>query len=204
MLKGIKWLGHATFRLEDGGKVIYIDPWEIKTKETADLICITHSHYDHLSAIDVKKLQGKATAIVVPADGAKSLWGNVKTVKPGDKVEANGIRIEAVPAYNISKQFHPKKNSWVGYIITLSDGRRIYHSGDTDFIPEMKAIKTDIAALAIGGTYTMDAEEAAQAANAIKPKIAIPMHWGKIVGSKSDVEAFKKNCQVEVAVLEAE
>jgi len=195
MMEGIEWLGHATFRLVKAGKTVYIDPWKIKSKETADVICITHSHYDHLSVEDVKKLQGKDTIVVATADSAKMLSGNVKIAKPGDKIEANGVKIEAVAAYNINKQFHPKANGWVGYVITLPDGTRFYHAGDTDYIPEMKAVKADIAAFPIGGTYTMNAQEAAKAANEIRPKVAIPMHWGTIIGSESDAETFKRNCQ---------
>lgn len=202
MLEGIEWLGHATFKLTRGGKTIYVDPWHIKAKDAADVICVTHSHYDHLSVEDVKKLQGKDTVIVATADSAKQLSGNIKVVKPGDKIEANGIKIEAVAAYNANKQFHPKANGWAGYVITLPDGTRFYHPGDTDFIPEMKAVETDIAVFPVGGTYTMDAQEAAKAANAIQPKIAVPMHWGTIVGSETDAETFKKNCQVEVMILE--
>lgn len=202
MLEGIEWLGHATFKLAKGGKTVYIDPWKIRSKDTADLICITHSHYDHLSVEDIKKLQGKDTVIVATADSAKTIPGNAKIVKPGDKVEVNDIKVEAVAAYNVNKQFHPKANGWVGYIITLPDGTRFYHAGDTDYIPEMKDVKTDIAVFPVGGTYTMDAQEAAKAANAIRPKLAIPMHWGTIVGSERDAETFKKNCQVEVVILE--
>lgn len=201
MLEGIEWLGHATFKLTKGGKTVYIDPWKIKSKDNADVICITHSHYDHLSVDDVKKLQGKDTVIVATADSAKHLSGSIKVVKPGDRIEANGIRIEAVAAYNISKQFHPKSNGWVGYVITLPDGTRFYHPGDTDFIPEMKSVKADIAVFPVGGTYTMDAQEAATAANTIRPKLAIPMHWGTIVGNENDAETFKKNCQVEAVIL---
>jgi len=195
MTEGIEWLGHATFRLAKAGKIVYIDPWKIKSKETADVICVTHSHYDHLSVEDVKKLQGKDTIVVATADSAKMLSGNVKIVKPGDKIEANGVKVEAVAAYNINKQFHPKANGWVGYVITLPDGTRFYHAGDTDYIPEMKAVKADIAAFPIGGTYTMNAQEAAKAANEIRSKVAIPMHWGTIIGNESDAETFKRNCQ---------
>ncbi|KPK40557.1 MAG: Zn-dependent hydrolase [Omnitrophica WOR_2 bacterium SM23_29] len=202
MLEGIEWLGHATFKLVKGGKVVYIDPWNIRTKDSADVICITHSHYDHLSVEDIKKLQGKDTIIVATADSVKAISGNIKVVKPGDKIEANSIKIEVVAAYNVNKQFHPKVNGWVGYIITLPDGTRFYHAGDTDYIPEMKDVRADIAAFPVGGTYTMDAQEAAKAANAIRPKILIPMHWGAIVGSRKDAEAFKKRCQGEVVILE--
>lgn len=202
MLEGIEWLGHAAFKLTKGGKTIYIDPWKIRSKDIADVICITHSHYDHLSIEDVRKLQGEGTVVVATGDSAKQLSGNVKVVKPGDNIEANGIKIKVVAAYNIDKQFHPKSNGWVGYVITLPDGTRFYHPGDTDYIPEMKTMKADIAVFPVGGTYTMNAQEAAEAANTIRPKLAIPMHWGTIVGSESDAEIFKKKCQVEAVILE--
>lgn len=202
MLEAIEWLGHATFKLTRGGKTIYIDPWKIRTKDIADVVCITHSHYDHLSVEDVKKLQGEKTIVVATADSARQLSGNVRVIKPGDAIEVDGVKIEAVAAYNVNKQFHPKANGWVGFIITLPDGTRFYHPGDTDYIPEMKNVKADIAVFPVGGTYTMDAREAAKAANTIRPKIAIPMHWGTIIGSETDAKIFKENCQVEVSILE--
>ena len=124
-------------------------------------------------------------------------------MKPGDSLSVEGIKIEAVPAYNIGKQFHPKTSGWVGYIVTIG-GQRIYHPGDTDLIPEMEKIKADVALLPVGGTYTMTAEEAAEAANKIKPRVAVPMHFGTIVGSIKDAEKFKEKCQVPVQILKAE
>ena len=124
-------------------------------------------------------------------------------MKPGESTTANGVKIEAVPAYNINKQFHPKSNNWVGYIFTL-DGQRIYQAGDTDAIPEMKNVKADVVLMPVGGTYTMTAQEAAEATNAINPKLAIPMHWGKIVGSANDAETFKKLVKCEVQILKLE
>lgn len=202
VVKNIKWLGHDTFRVESGVTVIYTDPFEIKNPEAADLILITHDHFDHLSVSDIKKLQTDKTTVVVAQDGAKKIKGNVKVVKPGDKISVSGIDIEVVPAYNTNKQFHPKANGWVGYIFTV-DGNRIYIAGDTDFIPEMKNFKVDIALLPVSGTYVMTADEAAQAALAIKPKLAIPMHYGSIIGSEADAEEFKKllGGKVEVLIL---
>jgi L-ascorbate metabolism protein UlaG (beta-lactamase superfamily) len=200
MLEGISWLGHASFKLAKQKTIVYIDPWKIKEKEPADIILITHSHYDHCSPEDIKKIQKDNTILVAPLDCAPILKGNVKIISPGEKLTIQGIEIEAIPAYNKGKPFHPKSSNFVGYVITIS-GLKIYHAGDTDFIPEMEKLNIDIALFPIGGTYTMNAEEAASAVNCIKPKVAIPMHYGGIAGSKNDAEKFKKLCQVEVEIL---
>ena len=204
MTGNIHWLGHDTFRIE-GEQLIYTDPFKIKKKDTAGIILITHEHYDHCSAEDVKKLQGPETVIVTPADCASKLQGNVKIVKPGDKIEVRGVQIEAVPSYNTNKQFHTKDRGWVGYVFTVK-GQRIYIAGDTDRIPEMKNISTDIALLPVSGTYVMTADEAAQAALDIKPKVAIPMHYGSIVGTKEDARKFaeKLKGKIEVVILPEE
>jgi len=202
MLENIKWLGHASFKITNE-KVIYIDPWNLRKKDQADIILITHPHYDHLSVADISKIQTRDTVIVTTADGAQKLKGNVKKVKPGDFLTVKEVKIEVVPAYNIGKNFHPKENEWVGFIIEVG-GKRIYHSGDTDFIPEMEKLKVDVALLPVGGTYTMNAEEAAKAAKSINPQIAIPMHYGDIVGSIDDAEGFKKTSPVKVKILKKE
>jgi L-ascorbate metabolism protein UlaG (beta-lactamase superfamily) len=192
MLDRMKWLGHDTFKIESGGKVIYTDPFQLKEGlPKADLILITHEHYDHCSPDDVKKITKDGTVIVAPGDCEGKLPGNVRTVKPGDRLTEMGVDIEAVPSYNTNKQFHPKFNKWVGYIFTV-EGKRIYLAGDTDRIPEMKNFRCDIALLPVSGTYVMTAAEAAMAAEDINPEVAVPMHYASIVGTEEDAEKFKK------------
>ncbi len=204
-INNIHWLGHASFRIEDNKKEIYIDPWKISEKSPkADMIFITHGHYDHFSPEDIAKIRTKKTILVAPKNIAGQFHGNVIAVEPGKTYEIGSLKVTTVPAYNINKKFHPKENGWVGYIITLSNGERIYHSGDTDFIPEMKKIVADVAMMPCGGTYTMTAAEVAEAANSFKPKILIPMHWGDIVGSKADAEEVKKLYKGETVILKPE
>jgi len=204
MLKDIHWLGHDTFKIT-GEKVIYTDPFKIKKADSADIILITHEHYDHCSPEDVKKIQGPNTVIVTVSDCAKKLSGKIKIVKPGDKINVEGIEIEAVPSYNTNKQFHVKERGWVGYIFTVK-GQRIYMAGDTDHIPEMKNYKCDIALLPVSGTYVMTADEAVKAALDIKPKIAIPMHYGSIVGDKNDAKKFADGLKgkIEAVIMQEE
>ncbi|MBF0553988.1 MAG: MBL fold metallo-hydrolase [Nitrospirae bacterium] len=189
MLDNITWFGHDTFKIT-GGHVVYTDPYKIKKPDTADLILITHSHFDHCSPDDAAKVTGDKTVIIAPKDCAAKLRGNIKIAAPGNKFTAAGIEIEAVPAYNTNKNFHPKSNGWVGYIFTL-DGKRYYLAGDTDLIPDMMYVKDIYAAfLPVSGTYVMTAEEAAHAACDIAPKFAVPMHYGEVVGTIKDAERF--------------
>lgn len=201
----VHWLGHASFRIEDQGKNIYIDPWKLKPGHPkADLILITHSHYDHLSGDDVASLLTPKTVIAATPDCQKGLHKTFTPVEPGQTHSLASWKVESVPAYNLDKDFHPKKNRWVGYIVTLSTGERIFHAGDTDLTPDLKTVKADVALLPCGGTYTMTADEAADAANAMKPKVVIPMHWGDIVGSMADAEQVKKRFKGEVVIMTPE
>ncbi|MGO9611883.1 MAG: MBL fold metallo-hydrolase [Dissulfurispiraceae bacterium] len=205
MIKNVHLLGHDTFKII-GEKVIYTDPFKLKKKDNADIILITHEHYDHCSPDDIKKIQGPHTVIVTTSDCAKKLSGTIKIIKPNETLTVEGIKIEAVPAYNTNKQFHTKDKGWVGFIITTM-GSRLYLAGDTDYIPEMKTFKDiDIALLPVSGTYVMTAEEATLAALDIKPKIAVPMHYGSIVGDKDDAKRFAAALRgkVEVIILNEE
>ncbi len=203
----ISWLGHDGFLLEKDKKIV-IDPFKLIDSIPADIVLITHDHPDHCSIADLKKVVSDNTIIFLPADCISSLAGRVggKTVilEPGRKVTVQGITIEAVPAYNLNKPFHPKDNQWLGYIITINNVR-IYHAGDTDRIPEMRGLfgKVDVALLPVSGQYTMTAEEAAMAAAEINPKIAIPMHYGAgVIGTINDAEKFKSLCKCDVKILE--
>jgi len=201
LLSGITWLGHDSFRIAAPGVVIYVDPWKLQKADGADLILITHEHHDHFSPADVEKLRKPDTTILTIQQVAAQLKGDVQVVKPGDKVEVKGITVAAVAAYNPAKQFHPRSAGHVGYVLTVG-GRRIYHAGDTDMIPEMDRLEVDVALLPVGGKYTMTATEAAEAADKIKPKVAVPMHWGDIIGTRADAEDFKKRSRVPVVILD--
>ena len=198
----IKWLGHASFEIKVNEKVIYIDPYFGEYKDKADIILISHGHYDHSSAEKVEDVMVDDTIILTTKDVASQLDGTAMSI--GDKKEIDDIKIEAVPAYNIGKSFHPK-GSGLGFIIE-ADKKKVYFAGDSDLIPEMKKIKADVVLLPVGGTYTMNAEEAAEAVLAIRPNIAIPMHFGSgIVGTIDDAELFKEKVEekshIQVRIL---
>ncbi|MBI2984105.1 MAG: MBL fold metallo-hydrolase [Candidatus Kerfeldbacteria bacterium] len=200
----LHWYGHDAFQISNGQITVYLDPWKLPAgAEPADFVCITHEHFDHCSVEDVEKVAATTTAVIAPRVCANQpLPGKRTVLQPGERLEMKGVIIEAVPAYNIGKRFHPPADRRVGYILAI-DGWRIYHAGDTDLIPEMDHIHCDIALLPVSGTYVMTADEAAQAAVRIKPKIAIPMHYGTIIGSVDDAKKFKSlvPAGIEVRVL---
>jgi L-ascorbate metabolism protein UlaG (beta-lactamase superfamily) len=202
-LNGVKlhWLGHDGYKITVQDKInIYIDPYQISrshhNKKDADIVLISHNHYDHLSIDDLKQVVSNNTTVVAATECIEQLKdispAETREVAPGDKISIHDITIETVPAYNTNKHFHPKADGKVGFIIALNN-MRIYHTGDTDDIPEMSTTKPDIALVPVSGTYVMTAEEAAKAVNEkIKPKkVAVPMHYGSIVGSEKDAAKFK-------------
>ena len=196
----IELLGHASFRLRYKDHIIYIDPYEIEQGQKGDLILITHEHYDHCSPSDIEKVSNDDTLIITTEKAARKLRGNIRITKPGDVIRLAEIVIESVMAYNKDKPFHPVGQG-VGFIITINN-TRIYHTGDTDFIYEMKKIKDiDIAFLPVSGVYVMNADEAAEAVEYIRPKVAIPMHYGSIVGSLTEAEMFAEMAECEVKIL---
>ena len=198
MLKGIECLGHSTIKINKDNKIIYIDPYNISDGiNDADYIFITHNHYDHFSEEDIKKVKNNETIIIITEDlytnTLKSGFNgmNIITVKPNENYQVEGIKFSTIPAYNTNKTFHPKENNWVGYIMEL-EGSKYYIAGDTDITEENKKVKCDVAFVPVGGTYTMDFKEAAHLINEIKPKIAVPIHYGSIVGTKQDATDFVK------------
>jgi L-ascorbate metabolism protein UlaG (beta-lactamase superfamily) len=195
MLDRFTWFRQSAFRYADDERTIYIDPWGTgENAPPANLILITHAHFDHLQPDEIDRLSAGGAKIVAPRDVAAELAGDVTAVSPGDSYEVAGVKFTTVPAYNIAEErlkMHPRANRWVGYVLELPDGT-YFHAGDTDHTPELDRVKTDVAFLPIGGTYTMDAAEAAGLAKSIGPRIAVPMHFGFVVGSRSDGERFRE------------
>ncbi|MBO7401694.1 MAG: MBL fold metallo-hydrolase [Lachnospiraceae bacterium] len=196
MTENIRVYKQNSIRIDAGDSVIYADPFQMEeAPHDATFILITHDHYDHFDPESVKKVSTGKTVLVVPekmekkAGEVASSVGRIVTVKPGASENVDGLELETVPAYNILKPFHPKGAGWVGYILNVC-GKRIYIAGDTDATKEAKAVKCDIALVPVGGTYTMDAAKAAELVNTIKPEVAIPVHYGSVVGSVKDGETF--------------
>jgi len=214
----INWLGHAGFKIKNS-KIIYIDPYMVKEQtEKADILLITHGHYDHCSLEDMKKVVKAGTKVFITADAQSKLARfdiplDVTIVEPDQDYEIGGIKISTFRSYNLDKHFHPKEESWVGYLIKVNR-IIVYHSGDSDVIPEMQKLtgyhqpeKKFVALLPVGGRYTMTAEEAVEAAKIIKPTLAIPMHWGSIVGTEDDAKEFVDLCKdegINAEILEKE
>ncbi len=197
MLENVEVLYHSSIKIKDN-KIIYIDPFKIdKDYNDADIVFITHDHYDHYSAEDIDKVINENTIIIIPEELLTKILRKginknaVITVESNKEYMVQGIKFETIPAYNTNKTFHPKENGWVGYIITLDD-IRYYIAGDTDITKENRKVKCDVAFVPVGGTYTMNYSEAAELVNIIKPKIAVPIHYGSVVGTKQDATDFIK------------
>ncbi len=207
MLERFTWFKQAAYRWQSDDLVVYIDPWGVTGDIPADVVFITHAHFDHFQPEEIERLRKPSTRIVAPADVAKELSGDVTAVAPGESLDVAGLKVRTVPAYNVAEErleMHPKANRWVGYVLGLG-GATYYHAGDTDHAPELDEIRTDVAFLPIGGTFTMDAHEAGGLARSIAPQVAVPMHYGFVVGSPADAEAFRKEAEpVRVEVLSPE
>ncbi len=192
----LELLGHAAFRIEGAGVTLYIDPFRIgREYGDGDLVLCTHDHFDHCSPEDIARV-ARGDAVIVAPGNCRAKLGGLKQEKvivgAGERREVKGVGVLAVPAYNVNKPYHPRDYGGLGYVVELG-GVRVYHAGDTDLIPEMRELgEVDVALLPVSGTYVMTAEEAAEAVRVIRPKVAIPMHYGVIVGSRSDAERFKE------------
>lgn len=210
LLDHLRWLGHDSFLLEEP-VTIYLDPWHLPGGlPKADIVLISHEHGDHCSPEDVAKVQSSSTVVFASEGAASQLQGDVRIMHPGDEATIAGITVRAVPAYNVDKfrapgrPFHPKEALHNGYLLEVGD-ERLYFAGDTDCIPEMAEVVCDVALLPVSGTYVMTAEEAAQAAAMIAPRVAVPMHYGAgIVGTNEDAERFKELYSGEVRIRDAE
>ena len=199
MVEKIHWLGHDSFCVQ-GSRVVYFDPWDVADEPKADIILISHEHFDHCSPEDVAKIARPDTVIITEPESAAKLSGDVRVMAPGETLEVGGVRITGVPSYNTDKDFHPQAKNWLGFVVAM-DGVTIYHTGDADYIPEMDGLDVDIALIPVSGTYVMDVDMAVKAARAIGPQIAVPMHYGKIVGSEDDARAFAEALAGEIAVV---
>jgi len=206
MLEKFTWYKQSAYKWKGGGITVYLDPWGLRDKEDpADVIFITHAHADHFEPADIEKIEKKTTQFVAPRDVAEKLSGNVKAIKPGESLEVGGIKFETVPAYSTVEhrlQTHPKRNNWVGYILSL-DGQRYWFSGDGDPNPDIEKIKTDVALICVGGDpYVMDPSEAAGVVRKIRPQLAVPNHYGFVVGVASDGERFAREAApVKVEIM---
>ncbi len=213
LANALHWLGHAGFRVDAGAATVYIDPYRVTGGPEADIILITHDHYDHFAPLAIERLSGRNTRVVAPASVAERLPGHVTRLAPGEGIEeevARGVEVAAVAAYNTSKRdasgcaHHPREAGWVGYELRVG-GERLYHSGDTDVIPEMDSVAgVDVALLPVSGVYVMTAAEAAEAARRIEPRVAVPMHWGDHLGTYADARAFADQAPGEVRIMEPE
>jgi len=201
VLKRLLWLGHSSF-IYEGDPLIYFDPYALHRLRPADIILVGHDHPHHCSPADIEKVKRMNTVILADEHAAKHIAPPVIAMAPGQQETVEDFLIEAVPAYNLHTSFHPRRKGYLGFIVTVA-GLRLYHAGDTDFIPEMHDLAVDIALLPISGFTVMNAEEAALAALALHPQVAIPMHYGTAYGTPEDAEHFRALLagQVRVEIL---
>lgn len=202
----LRWLGHDSYQITKENVTIYIDPYQVETGRPADYILLTHEHYDHFDKASIDHLRNTNTAFFGPKSVAGQLDEMAITLEPGDQHQTKDFNLQAVIAYNIDKKFHPQADHKLGFILEL-DGQRLYHAGDTDLIPEMHQLgHIDVALIPVSGTYVMTAEQAIEATRIIQPGLAIPMHYGTIIGSRADAEAFAAGLEneINVTILEPE
>ncbi len=202
LIKNVQWIDNACVKIS-GTKTVYFDPYNITQNDEADFIFITHDHFDHYSPANIEKLIGENTLVVGPSYVTDLIDCQKKTVKAGDKLNLDGLKIKVVPSYTIKHQNHEKRKGYVGYVLTMDDVT-YYIPGDSDLIPEMKKIKTDVAFLPVCGKYMMDVDDAVEAANRIKPQIVVPFHFGSVLGTKDDALEFKNKYAGTTVILDRE
>jgi L-ascorbate metabolism protein UlaG (beta-lactamase superfamily) len=203
LLDGITWFRGSSVRIKRNGVEIHVDPLGLSEDSQADLVLLTHPHYDNFSEDDIARVRTPETVLVAPVSMKKLLADADHFMRPGDMLQLDGLDVLAVPAHNVDKKFHTQDNGWLGYVFTIGD-TTYYHAGDTDFLPAMFGIRCDVAFLPCGGHYTMDVEGAAQAAEACGAELIVPIHWGEPHGTREDVERLAELFPRKVGILERE
>lgn len=201
LLEGITWFRGSSVRIRRAGLEIHVDPLGLTESSAADVVLLTHPHYDNFSEADIARVRKPGTVLVAPASMKKLVTDADHFMRPGDMLQLEGFDILAVPAHNVDKKFHTAEQGWLGYVFTF-DGATYYHAGDTDFLPSMFGIRCDVAFLPCGGHYTMGVADAAKAAAACGARVIVPIHWGEPHGSLEDVERLRDLFSGEVRVLD--
>ena len=203
LLDGITWFRGSSVRIRRDGVEVHVDPLGLTEDSKADIVLLTHPHYDNFSEDDIARVRGPNTVLVAPASMKKQLEDADHFMRPGDMLQLDGFDVLAVPAHNVDKKFHTQDHGWLGYVFTIGDVT-YYHAGDTDFLPAMFGIRCDVAFLPCGGHYTMGVEDAAKAAEACGAQMIVPIHWGEPHGTREDIDRLRELCSREVVVLERE
>jgi L-ascorbate metabolism protein UlaG (beta-lactamase superfamily) len=201
LLDGVTWFRNSSVRIRRAGVEIHVDPLGLAEDSAADLVLLTHPHYDNFSEADIARVRTPETVLVAPASMKKLLADADHFMRPGDMLQLDGLDILAVPAHNVEKKFHTPDHGWLGYVFTVG-GVTYYHAGDTDFLPSMLGIRCDVAFLPCGGHYTMGVEDAAKAGQACGAEVIVPIHWGEPHGTRQDVERLTALFPGRVCILE--